>query len=308
MMTPTDLVQFFPLVPKAGQVLVTLLLLAAAYGLHLLVKYYIGHLVTRPEDRQGYWSLSRNLLLVLVLALVGGVWLEELKTVSILLAGLLAATLLVNKEVFLGLTGRVALAVIKPYEIGDRIRINGICGDVIDVGLLYTWMMEVAFDQVEQQSTGRVVVLPHLWLTQHAIYNLTHGHDYIWDEILLSFPLDVDSGRVMALMVARAEELRKDEVEDARRAVLRMAERYASRNPPVTPVAYAHVSHLVSGHQQLCISLRFSVAARRRREVHSRLLLSVLEMLRAERIPLYTSFYETIPGRPRGAPDERGIG
>jgi small-conductance mechanosensitive channel len=283
--------------PKEHQVETTAAILVAAYLLHLLLRWYIGRLVSRPEIRQGWWAISRNLVFFLACALVVAVWITELKTVSLLLTGLLAATLLVNKEVFLGLVARLALSVVKQYEIGDRIRIHTICGDVIEIGLLYTWMMEVDFNGVENQSTGRVVVFPHLWLAQHAVFNLTRGHQYFWDEIQLAFPPDVDGQAVAVVLAAEAERLLHEEIEQARRAVRKLDETYASRNPPVTPVAYARIVQLASGHQMLIMTLRFSVLARRRREVHSRLLLHVLQELRRRDIPLYMSLYETLPPR-----------
>lgn len=285
--------------PNTHQAAATTGILLGLYLLHLLLKRVIAQLVSQPEARQGYWGLSRNLMLFLATSLVVAVWIEELKAISLLLTGLLAATLLVNKELFLGLTSRLALSIIKQYEIGDRIRINNLCGDVIDIGLLSTWLMEVSFNGVENQSTGRVVSFPHIWLSQHAVYNLTRGHPFLWDEIEFSFPPDVDGAAVTVLLAGEAERVLHDEIEQARRAVRKLAENYASRNPPVTPIAYARLVQHVSGHQILVLTLRFSVEARRRREVHSRLVLHLLRVLRERGIPLYMSLYETLP--PRGA-------
>ncbi len=301
-MTVADLLDLLRPLPMAHQAATTAAIVVAGYGLHLVLKWYIGRLVSHPEIRQGYWALSRNLLLFAGSALVVAVWIEELKAVSLLLTGLLAATLLVNKEVFLGLASRITLSVVKQYDIGDRIRIHTLSGDVIDIGLLYTWLMEVAYDGVEKQSTGRVVVFPHIWLTQHAVYNLTRGHQYFWDEIELAFPPDVDGALVAALLAAEAERVLGEEIEQARRAVHKMAEQYASRNPPVTPIAYATIRQQPSGHQVLIIAVRFSALVRRRREVHSRLLLHLLQVLRERQIPLYMNLFETLPPRPRSAP------
>jgi small-conductance mechanosensitive channel len=299
-MTTAELIDLLQAWPHAHKVVFTAAILVGLYLLHVVLKTVIGQLVTRPEVRQGYWGLSRNLNLFLATALITAVWIEELKEISLLLTGLLAATLLVNKELFLGLTSRLMLSVIKQYEIGDRIRVNTVCGDVIDIGLLSTWLMEVDFHGVENQSTGRVVVIPHLWLTQYAVINLTRGHEYLWDEIELSFPPDIDGPKVITLLTTEAERLLHDEIEQARRDVRKLTERYASRNPPVTPITYARMVHLASGHQCLVLSVRFSVHARRRREVHSRLLLHLLAALKERGVPIYMNFYETLPPRHGG--------
>ncbi len=299
-MTVADFYEVLRLWPKGHQAATTAAIVAGGYLLYVVLKWHIGRLVSRPEIRQGYWGLSRNLVFFVGAALIVAVWIDELKAVSLLLTGLLAATLLVNKEVFLGLAARLTLSVVKQYDIGDRIRIHTLSGDVIDIGLLHTWVMEVAYDGVEKQSTGRVAVFPHIWLTQYAVYNLTRGHQYLWDEMELAFPPDVDGAALTSLLAAEAERLLHEDIEQARRAVRKLAEQYASRNPPVTPIAYARMVQQPSGHQLLAIAVRFSALARRRREVHSRLLLHLLQVLRERQIPLYTSLYETLP--PRRAP------
>ena len=289
-----DLLQRDPIVQ---QMLATAILIALLYVVYSVVKYSIGRNVKPPEARQSYWSLIRTVTFLLGIVLIGAVWLQELKTVSLLLTGLVAAALLVNKELFLGLAGRFLLATSEPYRIGDRVRINGLCGDVIDIGLLYTRAMEVAYDGVELQSTGRIVVFPHIWLADHAVINSTMGHDYVWDEISLAFPLDVDGAAVARLMEAEATNLLAPELAEAQHEVNKLVQIYASRSPPVTPVAYARAINHASGHQLLQITLRFSVPARRRRTLSSRLLLHLLATLKGRDIPLYTSLYDTFPRR-----------
>ena len=299
-MTASEVIDLLEAWPQAHKVVFTVGILVGLYLVHVVLKAVIGQLVTRPEVRQGYWGLSRNLNLFLATALITAVWIEELKEISLLLTGLLAATLLVNKELFLGLTSRLMLSVIKQYEIGDRIRVHTVCGDVIDIGLLSTWLMEVDYHGVENQSTGRVVVIPHLWLTQYAVINLTRGHEYLWDEIELSFPPDIDGAGVTTLLTTQAERLLHEEIDQARRDVRKLTEHYASRNPPVTPITYARMVQHPSGHQCLVLTIRFSVRARRRREVHSRLLLHLLSVLRQANVPIYMNLYETLPPRQGG--------
>ena len=277
------------------QALATALILALVYGAYMATRFYIGRAVKRPELRQSYWSLARNLSFVLAVILIGSVLIEELKTVSLLLTGLVAAILVVNKEIFLGLAGRVLLATSEPYRIGDRIRINGLCGDVIDVGLLYTRAMEVGFDGQELQSTGRIITIPHMWLADHAIVNSTLGHAYLWDEITLAFPLDTDGTAIARLMEAETTSILAPELAEAQHEVNKLAQVYASRSPPVTPVAYARAVQQSSGHQVLQVTLRFSVPARQRRDLSSRVLLHLLRVLRSRGYPLYTSLYQTVP-------------
>jgi small-conductance mechanosensitive channel len=276
--------------PLASKALSTLVLVATIVVVHRLLRYAIGRGVTRPETRVKYWNYSRSIWLLLALALVVAVWLEELKTTALVLAGVVAGVLISGKEVFLGVAGRVALAVADHYKIGDRIRINGVCGDVINIGLLYTWLLEVDYDHAENQATGRVVLVPHLWLTQYPVTNSTLGHDYVWDELRLAVPLSVDGQAAVTLLTETASAFLRREVADAARNVARLGQLFAAREPPVTPITYAHLAMESSGHQYLVLTVRYVVKVRSRRVLHSALLLHLLAALRERGIPVYQNF------------------
>lgn len=292
--------------PAATKVAATLVLVAAFYAAHRLLRFYIGRLVTRPESRVNYWNYSRSVWALLGLALVVAVWLEELKTVTLVLAGVLAGILITGKEVFLGLAGRMSLAVADHYKIGDRVRINGVCGDVINIGLLYTWLLEVDYDHGENQATGRVILLPHMWLTQHSLINSTLGHEYVWDEMELSFPLSVDGQRLVALLTDAASRFLRSEVEEAARNVPRLGRTFAAKDPPVTPIAYARIVLHGSGHQVLAVTVRFACKVRLRRVLHSALTLHLLALLREQGIPVHQSYPYAQPDASPGAPEQPG--
>ena len=60
--------------PHAHQGGATVAILAGAYVLQLVSKWAIAQLVSRPEIRQGYWAISRNLFVFIAttIANVGG--------------------------------------------------------------------------------------------------------------------------------------------------------------------------------------------------------------------------------------------
>ena len=274
-----------------NQAITTLVLLVVIYVLHRLIRYLISRAVHRPEIRQRYWGYSRLMWVIVGLMVLGSVWSEEVRTVGLLLTGLAAAFMIAGKEVLLGMAGRFSLAASGHYELGDRITINGVCGDVINIGLLYTWMLEVDRGEKENQGTGRVVVIPNLWLILHEVTNATHGHDYIFDEIELALPMDVRLDRAISIVVKTAEQYLAPQTALAALDVPRLSRSYAAKTPPVTPIAYARIRVEASGHQFIALTLRFSVRARERRLVHSQLSIKLLEAIRTSDISLYSAVH-----------------
>ncbi|MDH4224626.1 MAG: mechanosensitive ion channel family protein [Deltaproteobacteria bacterium] len=272
-----------PLIEKAVWTAIVLFLLTLASR---LVRQSLLRLVSDPVVRQRYWSLARNLQLFVALALLVGVWVQELKTVSLLLTGLMAAFLVANRELILGLVGRVTLSVTDQYKIGDRVAINGVSGDVINIGLLFTWMMEVAGAKGELQSTGTIVWIPHNWLLQHALVNLTHLSPYVWDEIQLTFSIHEDPEKVMALATQTTTELLAEETALADAAQHHIQRSYAAKMPPSTPVSYCHVDRHTDGLQFWVLTLRFLVPTRQRRQIHSLVTIQVVQALKEAQVPL----------------------
>jgi small-conductance mechanosensitive channel len=72
-------------------------------------------------------------------------------------------------------------------RVGDRISISGVTGDVIDVGLVRLYMMELAGPAVDLYPTGRIVVFSNSVLFQAAtpLYKQLPGTDYTWHEVVL---------------------------------------------------------------------------------------------------------------------------
>lgn len=72
-------------------------------------------------------------------------------------------------------------------RVGDRISISGVTGDVIDVGLVRLYIMELAGPAVDLYPTGRIVVFSNSVLFQAAtpLFKQLPGTDYTWHEVAL---------------------------------------------------------------------------------------------------------------------------
>jgi small-conductance mechanosensitive channel len=89
------------------------------------------------------------------------------------------------QELILSIAGSVYIFVVKVYKPGDRIEINGIKGDVIDVDSIYTTMMEIGQWVSSDNYTGRIVKLSNAFVFKGPIYNYSQDFPFIWDEFNL---------------------------------------------------------------------------------------------------------------------------
>ncbi len=71
-------------------------------------------------------------------------------------------------------------------RVGDRISISGVTGDVVDVGLLRIYLMELAGTGIDIYPTGRIVVFANSVLFQPTpLFKQLPGAFYAWHELTL---------------------------------------------------------------------------------------------------------------------------
>ena len=72
-------------------------------------------------------------------------------------------------------------------RVGDRVSVAGVTGDVIDVGLVRFYLMELAGADINLTPTGRIVVFSNAVLFQATtpLFKQIPGTEYTWHEVVL---------------------------------------------------------------------------------------------------------------------------
>jgi small-conductance mechanosensitive channel len=91
-------------------------------------------------------------------------------------------TILLSVAAYFFLIGRYGI------RVGDRITIAGVTGDVVDVGFVRFYLLELAGTGIDLQPTGRVVAFANSVLFQATspMFRQVPGTDYTWHEIAIS--------------------------------------------------------------------------------------------------------------------------
>src|SRR5579871_3484708 len=72
-------------------------------------------------------------------------------------------------------------------RVGDRISVSGITGDVVDIGLVRLYLMEMAGTGLDFYPTGRIVVFSNavLFQTGTPLFKQIPGTEYAWHEVVV---------------------------------------------------------------------------------------------------------------------------
>ncbi|MCR8667569.1 mechanosensitive ion channel family protein [Aestuariibaculum sp. M13] len=108
------------------------------------------------------------------------------------------------QELILSIAGSLYIFVVKVYKPGDRIEINGIKGDVIDVDSIYTTMMEIGQWVSSDNYSGRIVKLSNSFVFKGPIYNYSSDFPFIWDEfnIPIKYGSNIELAKSIVIEIA----------------------------------------------------------------------------------------------------------
>lgn len=199
----------------AIKVLLAAAVLFGTYGAYV----FIARTITRRDLSKRRIHTTRNVLrLVFVLISVIGVlaviteqWVGLLFSLGILGFAVTFAL----QQPLLSLLGWVYIVTKQPYQVGDRVMIEGAKGDVIDVDYLVTTLWEIDGDLVSaNQPSGRIVTVPNSVALSNQVYNYSWGEfPFIWNELLVQVAYETDLGFARETMRDVADDYLGDEME-----------------------------------------------------------------------------------------------
>lgn len=152
-----------------------------------------------PKEHYRRHRLLNTAVLVLGAVAIVGLWSKALPHTSTFLGLIGAGLAIALREPLLSIAGRLAVFAGHMYSVGDRIEINKMSGDVIDIGFFYTCIMEIGNWIKGDQYSGRIIQFANAQIFGTAVFNYTQNFSYIWDEIKL--PITYASSSTMDLTV-----------------------------------------------------------------------------------------------------------
>jgi small-conductance mechanosensitive channel len=168
--------------------------------LRRLLRKTISNTTARYKSQKTVEFVGYALLVILSFSYFTGNIKDYTLAIGLFSAGI-AFTL---QELILSVAGSIYIFVVKVYKPGDRIEINGIKGDVIDVDSMYTTMMEIGQWVSSDNYSGRIVKLSNAFVFKGPIYNYSQDFPFIWDEFNLpiKYGSDIDLAKSLVLDIA----------------------------------------------------------------------------------------------------------
>lgn len=186
--------------------------------------------------------LGRYATFLLITTIMVLYMMEDLRFIAATLGLVSAAIVIALQDVCVSFFGWSVIMVSRKFIIGDRLEIDGVRGDVLDIQLLRTTLLEVNNWLGVDQPTGRVVVVPNSFVFKSKVFNFSHCHPYIWGKVEVTITYSTPAADATVLFEKVLEEETRETFAEAQQASTMMQERYGVEDAEYKPKIYTRIA------------------------------------------------------------------
>lgn len=213
--------------------------------------------------------LAQYLLVLAIILTLSLFFLEDLKQVATVLGIASAAVVIALQDMCAAFAGWFVIVAGRKFVIGDRVEIDGHRGDIIDIQLLRTTLLEVNNWLGVDEATGRVMVIPNNFVFKTQVFNYTHVHPFVWSKVDITVTFETPAAEAGALLLKVLAEETKEQLEEAERASHEMERRYGVPDTDYRPKMFSIIEDsgvtfrlVYVSHYRKCSSTRTKLNTR----------------------------------------------
>ncbi len=270
-----DLTDFLnrPVVSKILATLLWLIIILIVIGfLRKLLKRRVEDGAIRYKAQKGIEIIGYALIILLLLV---SFTLDDVGDYTIIIGLFTAGLTFTLQELILSIAGSFYIFFVRVYKPGDRIEINGIKGDVIDIDSIYTTIMEMGEWVNSDNYSGRIVKISNAFVFKGPIKNYSMDFPFVWDEIniLITYESEVDLAK--KLILETAENQLSDYAKNSKAKWEEMVKRYYIENATIDPTIAINLTD-----NWIQLNLRYITDYKRRRATKHELFDAIQESVR----------------------------
>src|SRR5579859_1434545 len=236
---------------------------------------YIGD----PRRRRQFLVMRRVVVSFLVIVVLIMGFVSEFSSLATF-AGFITAGIAVGLQAVL-LSVAAYFFIIGRYgiRVGDRISVAGVTGDVVDIGLVRMYLVELAGTGVDFYPTGRIVVFSNSVLFQTAtpLFKQIPGTEYAWHEVVVMIAPDGNHKEAEAKLVEAVNTVYKKyqpEIERQHASIERRIDIQVRAPRPEARLQFAN--------EGLELLVRYPVEIRRAPDVDEEMTRTVLDLVQKD--------------------------
>lgn len=252
-----------------NKIVVSTLSIIAIILIYILFKKSINRNVNSIKKRFRFNKILKNAMIVLAIILILFIWIQAINALVLiaLIGG--AFTIVMLRGLTHNIIGYFVIKYRKYFKIGQRIELDDIIGDVIDINPISFTLLEVRNWLSSDSDTGRVIQVPNSIIFEKTIEIIGLENIFILHEI--GYTLSFDSSWQEAESIMRqagdlyVKETLKPSIEEN-------SEYYLQNKEKIDPVFSLNTNEL-----GIIVTLRYLVDYRNGTSVRTRLQREILD-------------------------------
>ncbi|MDH3191748.1 MAG: mechanosensitive ion channel family protein [Nitrosopumilus sp.] len=247
----------------------------------LVLHVKIVKTIKGKKTKYAFSKIISVLYIAVFLIVLITIWVENPQDITIAygLAG--AGIAIALQDLFKNVAWGIILFLTGIYCVGDRIEVNGKAGDVMDVGILYTTILEIKDWVSGDQATGRLVTIPNGQVLSNNIQNYSKDHNFIWDEIHIPIQYSDDWKSAHNKILEIVNNETHDIVENANREIANLEKKHYLDKRTAEPAIY-----LSATDNWISFNIRYPTEVRSRRFLRDKITRLILDELSRQKIKI----------------------
>jgi small-conductance mechanosensitive channel len=283
--------------PYPVPIIGTVITVAVALVLHFSAAGYVRH--ATGDHREQY---RRRKFFTTIIAFAAGIvivilWAHTLKQKGTMIGLIGAGLAIALKEPLLSIAGRLAIFTGHMYNAGDRIELQQMAGDVIDIGFFYTRLLEIGSWITADQYSGRILLIPNSMIFGTPILNYTQHLSLIWDEVVLPITFQSNMESATRILTDIGTQYTREFLQNAEHDLEQMRHQFLVPQLELKPAVYVKVTS-----NWLELTMRYVVDPKKRRPASSFIYSEVFKRVaKAEDIQIASETMDLTVHRPKAA-------
>lgn len=209
---------------------------------------------------------------ILIVGVILLVFSDKLGNIGITLGLASAGIAFALQSVIVSIAGWLSIMTTGQIKVGQRVKIGDITGDIIDIGVIKTTLMEVGAWVNGDLYNGRITQISNSFVFNVPIQNYSGDYPFLWDEITVPLRTESDFHLARKIFVEVTNEVCGSYATESKRTWAQMQGKYLIENASVDPSVTLRFDE-----NWITFTIRFVVDYKKRRSTKDLLFTRILE-------------------------------
>ncbi|MCI5059280.1 MAG: mechanosensitive ion channel family protein [Flavobacteriales bacterium] len=258
-----------PMIQRLGVLFLAIVLILIVF---YFVKTGLNKTLKTSENKYKGRKLANFVSYIFIVIAALFVFSDKLGNIGVTLGLAGAGIAFALQEVIISFAGWIKIILTNHVSVGQRVKIGEVKGDIIDIGILSTTIMEIGDWVNGDLYNGSIANISNSFVFKDHVHNYSAEYPFLWDEITVPLRTESDFKLAKKVFSEVLEEVCGDYAKQSQARWMNLANKYKVEEAQVRPMV-----HLVFDENWITFTLRYIVDYKSRRSTKDRIFTRLLE-------------------------------